>query len=96
MATAMGIASGIRGEVVTVARVELGEAFLPCPDCGEDAIPASEYRMIWPGGMVPLWTEDDEADCPGCSQHLVARITGDGEDEWIEAKVEEPEAKGGD
>ena len=33
----------------------------------------------------PIWCEDDEADCPGCGEHLRANITGDGESEWIEA-----------
>ncbi len=70
-------------------RMQPGEQYLPCPDCGEPAIPASEYRVVWPSGMQAMWTEDDEADCPGCGQHLVARITGDGESEWIEAEAEE-------
>lgn len=70
-------------------RFTLGESFLPCPDCGADAIPASDYRSVWPHPMEATWTEDDEADCPGCGQHLVARITGDGENEWIEAQVSE-------
>jgi predicted RNA-binding Zn-ribbon protein involved in translation (DUF1610 family) len=76
---------------MTVARMQPGEQYLPCPDCGTDAIPASEYTMSFgPGGMTATWTEDDEADCPGCGQHLVATITGDGEEEWIEAQVSEP------
>lgn len=75
---------------MTTARMQLGEQYLPCPDCGTDAIPASEYRMVWPSGMQATWTEDDEADCPGCGQHLTAVITGDGENEWIEAEVSEP------
>ena len=53
--------------------------YLPCPLCDTPAIPAS-------GGIVkPTWTEDDEADCPGCGEHLRANITGDGESEWMEA-----------
>lgn len=76
---------------MTVAHMQLSEQYLPCPDCRTPAIPASEDRMVWPSGMQASWTEDDEADCPGCGQHLVARITGDGESEWIEAEVETPE-----
>lgn len=40
-------------------------AYLPCPECGEDAIPASDYgktdTMDTPG---PLWSEDDGCRCP--------------------------------
>ena len=73
---------------MSAAREPVGdEECLPCPDCGSPAIPASEYQMVWPSGMQASWTEDDEADCPGCGQHLVATITGDGESEWIEAEV---------
>lgn len=67
----------------------IDEAFMPCPECGTPAIPASEYRAVFPRGFTPLWCEDDEADCPGCGVHLRAHLTGDGEDEWMEALVVE-------
>jgi len=57
-----------------------GTAYLPCPLCDAPAIPPSAFDKD-----EPLWTEGDEADCPGCGEHLRANITGDGEREWIEA-----------
>ena len=53
---------------------------LECPLCGTPAVPPS---LVDERG--PAWCEDDEADCPGCGEHLRANITGDGESEWIEA-----------
>jgi hypothetical protein len=53
---------------------------LACPECGEPAIPASV--IIWATGEG-RWTEDDEADCPGCGLHLAARITDDEDDDGI-------------
>jgi hypothetical protein len=60
-------------------------AYLPCPLCDAPAIPASGKHFVCLGREDPTWTEDDEADCPGCGEHLRANITGDGEREWIEA-----------
>ena len=61
------------------------DAYLPCPLCDAPAIPASGKLFVCLGREDPTWTEDDEADCPGCGEHLRANITGDGEREWIEA-----------
>lgn len=62
-------------------------ACLDCPECGEPAIPASGKHFVCLGREIPTWTEDDEAECPGCGVQLVARMTGDSEDEWMEARV---------
>lgn len=59
--------------------------YLPCPLCDWEAIPASCYV-----NGKPCWTEDDEATCPGCGARLAARVTGDGETEWMEAEEVEP------
>lgn len=56
------------------------DGMLECPLCGTPAIPPSAFSK-----GEPMWCEDDEADCPGCGEHLRANITGDGESEWIEA-----------
>lgn len=59
--------------------------WLTCPTCSEPAIPPSDYDR----NRAPLWSEDDEATCPGCGRRVVARLTGDGIDEWIEADHDE-------
>lgn len=61
------------------------EEFLTCPECGSAAIPASDYDRRIGHLPSPLWNEDDEADCPGCGVHLIARLEGDGEEEWLVA-----------
>ncbi len=66
--------------------------YLDCPKCGTHAIPASGWSRAQIG-YGPTWTEDDEADCPGCGIALCAFITGDEGGEWMEAR--EIEAAGG-
>ena len=66
--------------------------WLTCPTCSEPTIPPSDYDRSIEGNRVPLWSEDDEATCPGCGRRVVARLTGDGIDQWIEAAHEEEEA----
>jgi len=70
-------------------------AYLDCPECGEPAIAASGKQFVCLGREMPTWTEDDEAFCPGCGVHLVARMTGDSEDEWMEARVMDDAEEGG-
>lgn len=62
---------------------------LPCPLCDTPAIPASGQQFVCLGREEPTWTEDDEAECPGCGVPLRANITGDGESEWMEAVTRE-------
>ena len=66
--------------------------YLNCPECGTPAIPASGWSHAQIG-YGPTWTEDDEADCPGCGIALCAFLTGDENGEWMEAR--EIEAAGG-
>jgi hypothetical protein len=66
--------------------------YLDCPECGEPAIPNSDWTRptIVSPNSYPTWTEDDEAECPGCHIMLCANITGDGSgDDYMEAVVVE-------
>jgi hypothetical protein len=65
--------------------------YLDCPECGTPAIPASDWTRP-PFGYGPTWTEDDEADCPGCGVRLRAFLTGDENGEWMEAREVNDEA----
>jgi len=59
--------------------------YLKCPECDVNAIPSSGVAKGF--FVFPTWTEDDEADCPRCGLHLVARW--DENDEGMIAEVEE-------
>jgi hypothetical protein len=57
--------------------------YLNCPECDTPAIPASGWCR---NSYGPTWTEDDQADCPGCGLALRAFLTGDANGEWMEAR----------
>lgn len=57
--------------------------YLACPECDWEALPASRYTMA----LEPLWSEDDECDCPNCGVMLGARLTGDDDGDFIVAEV---------
>jgi hypothetical protein len=58
--------------------------YLPCPECGEDAVQSSAAGCLvcgtdhdedsgaerCRGKVEPLWTEDDGGPCPGCGIDL--------------------------
>jgi hypothetical protein len=54
--------------------------YLNCPRCDYPAIPARSDGT---------WTEEDEADCPGCGVRCYAFITGNENGEYFEARCDE-------
>lgn len=68
------------------------KVYLTCPECGEDAIPASSYGCLTCGddeedhgsdchGFVqPMWCEDDGGTCPECGVNL--RVSVDDGRAW--------------
>lgn len=63
------------------------EDFLTCPQCKTELIPASDYPKKVTYYPDPRWSEDDETICWGCGEHLIAKLEGDGEEEWLVAVV---------
>jgi hypothetical protein len=73
----------------------MSEAWLQCPECGEDAVESSAVGCLvcgtnhdedsgaerCAGKVEPLWTEDDGGACPGC--HLKLRVSVDDGRAWL-------------